>query len=753
MQKKQTKEEKELVKNKLDYLELDLNDIPSGIKEYIPLEFKPSRTYDDVGYKVYKYVDVRKIQILLTDKNRLDPLNEKISHARPIEAYLEPKDENDMIRHTIFLKMLKDVNIDKVEEIEEEQKQFLKSIPFKVKYQKNFLWQIFYDIYTQQYFMLVPTQDKEYEAFFYLLKQKLHCLKTKRAKKIYIPISYIDYNNPFLSKSQIDDLEKYLWLFTKDWPMVYEVYDKKDNLSIHVVGNTRIYEKIKSVYKVELKDKDEANNFYKLLKALFILQTELPHEYNFETKISSNGGLEFLYRNRIIEYDNLSRIVKEDFLEYKTDIEELTKILKKEEEELEKISKDTKQKEKDYLFKEKQIATYMECKKSFFGKVKYFFKSKKLKKQEEAEKSQSEEKEETTKIDMLFKYEEKENYTIDELIQICQDAEERQKREKNISLDKKAMIDKNERITRKLKNANLYIEEIENHKKSIFDFWRFSNKDEMLSLTEGEVTSEKEQISISKTFDYEMDAEEFGIRIDKKQRSKISDKECEIVFLTDTEVLEDINKCRNNEKVTNLKILKDEKNIEDTKLEKEEFDVFGSITEDKTKIKNLGNKKHRELPRNKFKILDINKNTTDQEYINKVEEITNQLDKILDKNEIDCDLSVYLSIQEKLNTNDIKIVHLNPENALEDLKNEDKVNLYRLNLKQGTKIIALTNNIYYDNKNKTLPEGMDVSDKLLIDLKKYKLDLKKQRLFRMNQMISDLQVSTKIVCVYEYDVV
>ena len=753
MQKKQTKEEKELVKNKLDYLELDLNDIPSGIKEYIPLEFKPSRTYDDVGYKVYKYVDVRKIQILLTDKNRLDPLNEKISHARPIEAYLEPKDENDMIRHTIFLKMLKDVNIDKVEEIEEEQKQFLKSIPFKVKYQKNFLWQIFYDIYTQQYFMLVPTQDKEYEAFFYLLKQKLHCLKTKRAKKIYIPISYIDYNNPFLSKSQIDDLEKYLWLFTKDWPMVYEVYDKKDNLSIHVVGNTRIYEKIKSVYKVELKDKDEANNFYKLLKALFILQTELPHEYNFETKISSNGGLEFLYRNRIIEYDNLSRIVKEDFLEYKTDIEELTKILKKEEEELEKISKDTKQKEKDYLFKEKQIATYMECKKSFFGKVKYFFKSKKLKKQEEAEKSQSEEKEETTKIDMLFKYEEKENYTIEDLIQICKDAEEIQKREKNISLDKKAMIDKNERITRKLKNANLYIEEIENHKKSIFDFWRFSNNDEMLSLTEGEVTSEKEQISISKTFDYEMDAEEFGIRIDKKQRSKISDKECEIVFLTDTEVLEDINKCRNNEKVTNLKILKDEKNIEDTKLEKEEFDVFGSITEDKTKIKNLGNKKHRELPRNKFKILDINKNTTDQEYINKVEEITNQLDKILDKNEIDCDLSVYLSIQEKLNTNDIKIVHLNPENALEDLKNEDKVNLYRLNLKQGTKIIALTNNIYYDNKNKTLPEGMDVSDKLLIDLKKYKLDLKKQRLFRMNQMISDLQVSTKIVCVYEYDVV
>ena len=35
-----------------------------------------------------------------------------------------------------------------------------------------------------------------------------------------------------------------MWLFTKDWPLVYEVFDKKDNLSIEIVGETRVYEKI-----------------------------------------------------------------------------------------------------------------------------------------------------------------------------------------------------------------------------------------------------------------------------------------------------------------------------------------------------------------------------------------------------------------------------------------------------------------------------------------------------------------------------
>ena len=41
----------------------------------------------------------------------------------------------------------------------------------KVKFNSNYMWQIYYSKNTDKYFMLVPTEDSEYEAFFYLLKK------------------------------------------------------------------------------------------------------------------------------------------------------------------------------------------------------------------------------------------------------------------------------------------------------------------------------------------------------------------------------------------------------------------------------------------------------------------------------------------------------------------------------------------------------------------------------------------------------
>lgn len=49
--------------------------------------------------------------------------------------------------------------------------------------------------------------------------------------------------------------------------------------------------------------------------------------------------------------------------------------------------------------------------------------------------------------------------------------------------------------------------------------------------------------------------------------------------------------------------------------------------------------------------------------------------------------------------------------------------------------------------------GMNVDDKILVDMSKIKLEPKKQKLFRINQEINDVEVQTKIVCVYEYEVV
>ena len=51
------------------------------------------------------------------------------------------------------------------------------------------------------------------------------------------------------------------------------------------------------------------------------------------------------------------------------------------------------------------------------------------------------------------------------------------------------------KIERKIKNANIYLNEIDLHKKSIFEFWKFTNKDELPSLNEGEEEENKENIS------------------------------------------------------------------------------------------------------------------------------------------------------------------------------------------------------------------------------------------------------------------
>lgn len=83
----------------------------------------------------------------------------------------------------------------------------------------------------------------------------------------------------------------------------------------------------------------------------------------------------------------------------------------------------------------------------------------------------------------------------------------------------------------------------------------------------------------------------------------------------------------------------------------------------------------------------------------------------------------------------------------------DKMNLYRFHLKQGDKAVGLTNIMYFDNKNGTLPIGMDVSDKVLINLEKLKTELNRQKLFRINQLVNETEANTKIVCIYEYNVV
>lgn len=281
------------IENKLEYLSLDLDNIPKDIKKYKPLEFRIPKFYDEKQYRQYRYVPIKNIQILLSPTHRLDEIDEKYKKASPLAEYLDSQSEENILKYTTFLNMLKSFNIDEVERIAEEQEKLNKKIPFKVKYENNYLWQIYYSENTDQYFMLVPTEDSDYSTFFYLLKKQL---EKRRTGKIFVPIRNVDYTSTYLKKSEYEDIENYLWLFTKDWPLIYEVYDKKNNLSIQIVGETEVYQKVKSQYRIKLSTAEEANHFYKLLKAMFILQTELPHYFMFRTDIGKGR------RHRILSW-------------------------------------------------------------------------------------------------------------------------------------------------------------------------------------------------------------------------------------------------------------------------------------------------------------------------------------------------------------------------------------------------------------------------------------------------------------------
>ena len=128
------------IKEKLEYLGLDLENIPKELKNYKPLEFRIPKFYEEKQYRQYRHVPVKDIQILLSPTNRLDEIEEKYKKSGPLTEYLDNKTEENIIKHTTFLNMLNQFKIDRVEKIAEEQANLIKKIPFKVKYENNYLW-------------------------------------------------------------------------------------------------------------------------------------------------------------------------------------------------------------------------------------------------------------------------------------------------------------------------------------------------------------------------------------------------------------------------------------------------------------------------------------------------------------------------------------------------------------------------------------------------------------------------------------
>ena len=624
------------IKEKLDYIGLDLENIPEIFTNTKEIEYRPLKAYEDNGYRVYKYIPVSKIQILLTPMNRLNTIKEKYTNASSIKDYLVPQKEEDVLKHNTFLKMLKSVEISEIEKISKEQENLNKQIPFKVKFEENYLWQIYYSDIEDVYFMLVPTEDLEYASFFYLLKKKLECYKNNEEQMIFVPISYENYSNKYIKTSELLEIEKNLYFFTNSFPNIYEVYDKDNNLSIQIVGEIFCYESIKSIYKNKLENKEDAIKFYKFLKALFILSTELPHHYKFICKIDINGELEFWYDNEKIVYENMFRLFNESYKKAENSISKLLKEKPQLEKSIETLKLETAKKEEEYLQKERQIATYLECKKTFFGKIKYFFRAKKKKnfnlQNEKEDVQNSENKESSTEEKVDIKVNDSEFYTVEDIVKIYKELDILTEETKNLQMDYEALTNKLHNIELKIKNANLYIEEIDKHEKSIFEFWKFANKDENRMLSQGTLSEDKDKRKLEKIYNYKEDKEEIGNIVDEMQKKCLTKEEQDIVYIATTDILYVLNNLDNDEIVRkSLESLKKEANSRRILFDSDKIDIFGDISDSSIETNTLGNKKHRETKKDKLKILDITQETTLQEYKNKLNTVLDSLNSSLNK--------------------------------------------------------------------------------------------------------------------------
>ena len=74
-----------------------------------------------------------------------------------------------------------------------------------------------------------------------------------------------------------------------------------------------------------------------------------------------------------------------------------------------------------------------------------------------------------------------------------------------------------------------------------------------------------------------------------------------------------------------------------------------------------------------------------------------------------------------------------------------KINLYKMNFEKGVKAIAFSNCIYFDNQNKTLPEGMDSDTRILAKILDTEIKLENKKVIRVGLLEDETDDSAKLI--------
>lgn len=415
------------------------------------------------------------------------------------------------------------------------------------------------------------------------------------------------------------ELENNLWYFTKNWPITYDVYDQNGEYALAIVGRANIYDRLDSDYRYYITKKEEAIKTYKLIKALFHLDASTDKCFSFQAFVRKDFSLGFSLGESETFYEDIAQVIYKKYEEIYKEIQVLNDENKSKTIKLNSLRKQLFEKEKLYKEKQNEVVIYLDCKKSFTKKIKYFFrntgrirkrkkdeeerriKQKNLLKEEiEARKKDKEKKYEIdySVIEQLKQIDKKDNYTIDDFIYLYS----LYKKIHKMVLDLKQDIKANKlmliNINNKLANVEIYLDEIEENKRNIFDFWKFTNKDNKLSLEEAEEHEVEEDSKVKKkneevlrtreeVFNYDMDIEMLGEEADDIQRRKLSKEELNAIFLATTDFLIYFNMIRKSE-IDEYAIVSYINQLKDkfTKVNNyigETFDIFGNTS---TSIRN-----------------------------------------------------------------------------------------------------------------------------------------------------------------------
>ena len=179
-------------------------------------------------------------------------------------------------------------------------------------------------------------------------------------------ISLLDYEFFYTVRSQAD--------FTDD-----KVYKE-------IVGDFEIYNGLISPYRISLKNKNKAAEYLKLAKALMTLEKDTNKYLKFQTIISEKDGLEFKYNDNDIILKDIPDFLLVNYVKLYEETmvyidENMAKELK-----FKRLTEEKLKKEEKLNDLQNYITTFLDSKKTFFGKFRYFLGKDPLKQLEQKEK-------------------------------------------------------------------------------------------------------------------------------------------------------------------------------------------------------------------------------------------------------------------------------------------------------------------------------------------------------------------------------